>query len=50
MGMVLACAAHWWESMLFVAPVGLVAAAMRWSTWRADREEEHTALPEVAAG
>ncbi len=46
--MLIACAGHWWESLLFVAPVGMVYGAMRWATWRADREVE-TAAPDARA-
>jgi hypothetical protein len=42
-----ACIAHWYTSLMYAAPVGLIGGAVTWSSWREKRREgaEPRSLP-----
>jgi hypothetical protein len=48
-----ACIAHWYTSLMYVAPVGVIGGAIKWSSWREKRRRraERAPLPaDVHAG
>jgi hypothetical protein len=43
-----ACIAHWFTSLMYVAPVGLIGGAIRWSSWREKRRPRVERAPLAA--